>query len=94
MSKVVRQGDPLEPTLTEKVGGVEKYREVSREEMNKADEAMIHVGIRYPVPTAWPSIIGWRHNGFAFYNGTAAGYLREAQIPPDADTSFKKIRMT
>ena len=57
-----------------------------------AEDALLHLQVRYPVPTFWPSAISWHPVGNFYTNGTGTGYVRRAVALRERDSGYKRVR--
>ena len=73
--------------------GYNRYRVVDRWPEDAECNAMIHSESIAPVPSAWPSVIGWRSGAVAFTNGTAIGYVRRSEAEARALRGCRKVRL-
>ena len=69
--------------------GAEVFREVSAAEAREHERSIVHQEAIYPVPTRWPRLICFRTDGHVWFNGSGAGYTRQATIPPTSN-DYKK----
>ena len=74
--------------------GYKRYKVVSAEEARAVGDALIHSETIFPVPSSWPSVIGWRPGGAVYSNGTAMGFVRRAQAQAHGVHAFRKIKIT
>jgi Protein of unknown function (DUF4238) len=57
-----------------------RFRVVSRDELARASEGMVHVKSLTPKPSRWPSAIKWRSSPRIYSNGTGTGFVRRSRI--------------
>ena len=53
-----------------------RYEVVKREQIEPGQETLVHVQTHHPVPSAWPSFIGFRSGGRVFSNNSGTGFVR------------------
>lgn len=76
----------------EQVGAHKRYRVVPLSEFPLYEDGIMHAQAISPIPTGWPSFLQRRHKGYAYYNGTGAGYVRFAHAAHDrGDRPFSKV---
>ncbi|WP_339436818.1 DUF4238 domain-containing protein [Pseudomonas sp. EL_65y_Pfl1_R32] len=76
----------------EQVGNHKRYRVVPPSEFPLFDDGIMHAETVSPIPSAWPSFLQRRNKGYAFYNGTGAGYVRSVHaVPVSDDRPFIKV---
>jgi len=71
----------------------ESYRSGTPGEELAARESIVATGQQYPEPSAWPSQLKFRDKPKTFSNGTAAGYVRQAEwLTPEGRSNSSRIR--
>ena len=70
-----------------------RYRVVDKEQ-TKQQEHLVHLEAKYSVPESWPRQIEMRQEAAWFSDGSAAGYLRRAWIPPERRSLFRRLRLS
>lgn len=71
----------------------ERFRVVSREEAEEYGDALVRWQQQHPEPLSWPQQIRFRADAFAYSNGSAVGWVREAQRRPSS-RPFVRVRIT
>ncbi|HDR9585095.1 TPA: DUF4238 domain-containing protein [Burkholderia stabilis] len=73
------------------IGQHTRYAVVSKDEMDKTKQALIHQQTIHPHPGIWPSQIQIRRNGAVYTNGSGMGYVRLSHAHSPY-TPFRKER--
>jgi hypothetical protein len=73
--------------------GHKRYKVVSPEEALRVGDALIHSEAISAVPSAWPSLIGWRRSGAVYSDGTGRGFVRRARAEVHGIRTFRKIKI-
>jgi Protein of unknown function (DUF4238) len=64
------------------------------QEVSKSpNQRFIGLHQRHPRPSRWPSFLKYRRLIHAYWNGSAAGYLRESAVNKDSGIPFRKVRL-
>lgn len=61
----------------------QRFRFVNRAFEPTDQEGIIRFWYHRAQPRTWPSFLRWRDGGHVFSNGSAAGFVRRATVPPD-----------
>lgn len=59
----------------------------------KTNQRFIGLHQRYPKPSSWPSFLRYKRVMHAYWNGSAAGYLRESAVNKNSGIPFKRVRL-
>ncbi|MCG9722685.1 DUF4238 domain-containing protein [Shewanella sp. Isolate7] len=74
--------------------GDEHFKVADKEQFRKHEKSLMHCQVINASPRMWPSVLQWRLKGFAYFNNSGAGYIRQAAAFGKANASeFKKVKI-
>lgn len=78
--------------VLDKVSATERrYKVVSKNEVTKDKDTLIHCQPIQTSPHRWPSQIRWKHKGFVLTNGSDVGFIRKNHAERYDVTTFYKV---